>query len=133
MSIVPTFSILFMCIGLSLAALSLWSKISSNKLYNECQKLSQSKEFKEMIGKLSEKEKIPILVRADENGTAPWNDLNYPKHLFAMQSFMDEVKLYKKVLNKGAKGRRQSFAYVRAQNFRFKTHQVCCRILCINL
>jgi hypothetical protein len=129
----PIYFIIFMCIGQS-AALSILSKISSNKLFDECQKLSESKHFEKMIEKLSKNDKIPIL--AEDAPATLWNDANYPKHLSTMQSFMAEVKLHDKEYKnppmgpkhwsdpKGPTKRRT--AYLLAVNFRTKMHRVCC-------
>jgi hypothetical protein len=137
MSIVPTFSILFMCIGLSAAAVFLSPKLSSHKVYDKCQKLTGLNDFKQMIEKLSQQENIPILAKADAH-TAEWNDVNYPKHLKEMQRFMDEVNLHNEVLKHPPPGKghadefpetAEGLAHDRAGIFRFTTHRVSCGIL----
>jgi hypothetical protein len=138
MSIVPTFTILFMCIGLA-AALSLLSKISPNKLYDECELLSRTKEFSEMIKNLTQK--IPILVKGHDDESALWDDINYPKQLSAIKSFIAKVKSheyayenyefnykhwdYSKISEVPPK---RVIAYDEAMTFK-KTHRVCFAIL----
>jgi hypothetical protein len=93
-----TFFILLMCIGLSAGLLEkILPKKLPNKIYKECQELSGSEEFTEMIKQLSHHEQIAILRKADAH-TALWNEANYANYLKEMQSFMTEVNSHKEAL-----------------------------------